>query len=254
MRLLKKDERSRIKKSVAKEQVLAYVLNSVPSKLVSSMFPERKVFRDSLLPQKISYLIESAVTKFDVLYDDCSTGSNKSSKLFIKWLDYERSVVCVAAHSLFSDSCASVDAKRTVLTLILSTAYEGILKQITVELEKVSQPIPNQEKVLPSDDTALHRICGWALKSVTDKVSEQCKAQPTEQVKDEMRFLKTLKLPKEQKEYLPESVKYLDRGGLTFMKFNLLPWMRAIYRGANSPTFEPTELRKVWREAFSSKQ
>ncbi len=181
-----------------------------------------------MLPQKISHLIESAVTKFDVLYDDCSTGSNKSSKLFIKWLDYERSVVCVAAHSLFSDSCASVDAKRTVLTLILSTAYEGILKQITVELEKVSQPIPNQEKVLPSDDTALHRICGWALKSVTDNVSEQCKAQPTEQVKDDMRFLKTLKLPKEQKEYLPESVKYFDRGGLTFMTFNLLPWMRAI--------------------------
>ncbi len=46
VRLLKKDERSRINKSVAKEQVLAYVLNSVPSKLVSSMFPERKVFWD----------------------------------------------------------------------------------------------------------------------------------------------------------------------------------------------------------------
>ncbi len=145
------------------------------------------VFWDSLLPDKINHLIESAVAKFEVLYDDCSTGSNKSSKLFIKWLDYERSVVCVEADSLFPDSCASADAKRTVLTLILSTTYEGILKQITIELKIISQPIPNQETVLPSDDTALHRICGWALKSVMDNLSKQCKAQPTEQVNDEMR-------------------------------------------------------------------
>ena len=74
---------------------------------------------------------------------------------------------------------------------------------------------------------ALHRICGWALKSVIDnlKVSEQSKRQSSEQVGDTLKLLKALKLPNDDK---PRALQYLDRGGLTFMLDAFLPWMRAI--------------------------
>ena len=32
----------------------------------------------------------------------------------------------------------------------------------------------------PSDEVSLHRVCGWALNSVIDNVSQQSKRQPME--------------------------------------------------------------------------
>ena len=230
VRLLKKNERKEVKSSVSEEEVLTYVMNTVPPKLVSSLFTDRQEFWDSLLSERLNAIVQVAVAKFKELYDECGTGSNKSSRLFIRWLDYERSQVCLEAGCLYPESSESEDSKRTVITLILSTVYDGILKQMALELEKISQPTLDPEvtaPVQPSDETALHRICGWALKSVTDNVSKQCKSVSGE-VSDSLRLLKMLKLPNDQKEHLPESVKHLDRGGLTFMRFTLLPWMIAV--------------------------
>ena len=71
----------------------------------------------------------------------------------------------------------------------------------------------------PSYKVSLHRICGWALESVIDKVSQQSKRQPMEPECVEMlRILHLLKLPNDQKIHLPDAVQYLDRGGLTFMR------------------------------------
>ena len=81
----------------------------------------------------------------------------------------------------------------------------------------------------PSDEASLHMICGWALKSVIDKVSQQSKRQPMEPECVEMlRILHLLKLPNDQKIHLPDIVQYLDRGDLTFMRITLFPWMFAV--------------------------
>ena len=81
----------------------------------------------------------------------------------------------------------------------------------------------------PSDEVSVHRICGWALKSVIDKVSQQSKRQPAEpEYKEILRILHLIKLPSDQKIHLPDVVQYLDRGGLTFMRMTLFPWMFAV--------------------------
>ena len=130
---------------------------------------------------------------------------------------------------------------------------------MAVELEKISQPTLDPEviaPVQPSDETALHRICAWALNSVTDNVSKQSKSMSGE-MSDSLRLLKMLKLPNDQKEHLPESVKHLDQGGLTFMKFTLLPWMIAVedrmvqhlnhqsYRTYGDKLFKVSKLLKI---------
>ena len=82
---------------------------------------------------------------------------------------------------------------------------------------------------IPSDDTALYRISGWALKSTIDYRKWMLKrgAGTTVQVQQELDLLSALKRLNVAKSSLPLGAQYLDRGGLTFMHSSLLPWMRA---------------------------
>ena len=81
-----------------------------------------------------------------------------------------------------------------------------------------------------SDNVALHRICGWALKSVTDILTQQSKQDVKDKVSlnEKLELIGALKLPSDEKCNLSDALQYLDRGSMTFMKLDLLPWMRSI--------------------------
>ncbi len=235
-KMLNISERQYLKTSVQNEVVLVGVLKSVPAQLIGHLFPEREVFWKSLLPEKIGVLVQSAVTKLLTLCDECGSGSSKSTRLYLNWLDYERSLVCKTKKTegmvvVGLDHDASEDTKRTVITLIMNTVFQYVSQQMANEIEKLSTPAPSaSQEVSPSDETALHRICGWALKSVTDNLMKQSKEQSGagDKLSDYLKLLEALKLPKQHNKHLPQAVQYLDRGGLTFMKFSLMPWMLAI--------------------------
>ena len=116
------------------------------------------------------------------------------------------------------------------MTLIMSTVYNGAAQQMAKEIEQTmgtgtEDPCPSS-----SDDVALHRICGWALKSVTDILTQQSKQEVKDKVSlnEKLELIRALKLPSDEKCNLPDALQYLDRGGLTFMKLDLLQWMRSI--------------------------
>ena len=75
----------------------------------------------------------------------------------------------------------------------------------------------------PSDHTALYRISGWAIKSAIDYRLK--KRDKREELEDELQLLKALRRPQWSMVTLPRGAQYLDRGGLTFMKAEFLPWM-----------------------------
>ena len=196
--------------------MVACILKNVPTQLISPLFPEREVFWHSLLPEKIVLLVGSAVAKFVTLYDECGKGSSKSSRLYLKWLEYERSLVCKSmrtertVHSVLIDNSvlASENTKRTVITLIMNTVFQSVSQKMANEIEKLSNPCTSHEdtRVSPSDETTLHRICGWALRSVNDNMRKQSKQQSSEKLSDHLKLLEALKLPKEHKEHLPDAV------------------------------------------------
>ena len=232
VRLLNAGEREQLLDCVI-EDVLSYVLKEVPDKLISDLFPERKVFWLSLLPEKIQTLVHSAVIKYLTLYKECGQIKDRSAVLYMKWLQYERTLVCTSMQAsepimdMYKEGVGDVseDTIRTVVTLILNTVYKGIVKQMANKIEHTfCTATTDDTSTSPSDDVALHQICGWALKSVIDKVSEQSKRQSSEQVRDTLELLKALKLPNDDKIHLPHALKYLDRGGLTFMLDAFLPW------------------------------
>ena len=81
----------------------------------------------------------------------------------------------------------------------------------------------------PSDEVALHRICGWALKSAIDHVHTQTQiSKENTTYTRQLELLKAMKLVHCDKHLLPMPVQYLDRGGLTFLKSLFWPWMTSI--------------------------
>ena len=105
----------------------------------------------------------------------------------------------------------------------------------------------------PSDDIALHRICGWALKSAVDHLHTQiwiCASLQHGKVSSQLELSRFLKLPDSDKCLLPKSVQYLDldRGGLAFFKSPSWPWMAA--RNQDSRIIKPEILPCTWGQNF----
>ena len=103
-RLLNSEERKQLVNRVEKDEVLMHVQKIVPSHLVSDLFPERELYWKSLLPDKLKSLVYTGVSKYLQLYEECGKGRDRNSTLYLKWLDYERSLVCKSLQSVESGS------------------------------------------------------------------------------------------------------------------------------------------------------
>ena len=53
----------------------------------------------SLLPDELKVLVHAGVSRYLELYKECSKGTDKNSKLYLNWLEYERSLVCKSLQS-----------------------------------------------------------------------------------------------------------------------------------------------------------
>ena len=80
----------------------------------------------------------------------------------------------------------------------------------------------------PSDNVAMHRLCGWALFSVIDHLKTQVKKSNKPSYVEQLTFANILKLASNDKHLLPPPVQYLDRGGMTFLRGELWPWMHKV--------------------------
>lgn len=93
VKLLNADERIHLLNRIVKEDVLAYIQKVVPSRLFNQLVPARAAFWKCLLPDKIPTLVYSAVSKYITLYQECGKGADKNTELYLKWLQYERTLV-----------------------------------------------------------------------------------------------------------------------------------------------------------------
>ena len=112
--------------------------------------------------------------------------------------------------------------------VILNAIYQGIQQQMANKIEEISFGTSERGMTEPSDIVALHRICGWALKSAIDQHHKHLKAKPSSDMANELNLLEAMKLPSEAKQSLPLALQHLDRGGLTFVRSPFMPWMQGI--------------------------
>lgn len=212
------------------------VIDRAEHELCETLFPERvKLWQYIQNNQQLEPLITYTVDRYLKLYETCSSTGDPDAELFLKWLDIMRSLTCDdlktdETRKLLQgihDNCdVSKATKQSLTAIILNAIYLELRQQMADEVEQVSierhVQTTETELALPSDDVSLHRICGWALKSTIDHFTKLSKATK------ELELARSLKLPLTDKHLLPKPVQYLDRGGLTFLRLSLCPWMKAL--------------------------
>lgn len=206
---------------IDKNKLAVYVNAKVSSELFAECFPERALLWGYIEKNQLTEIIESTAEKYlQLYYSNNARAQDKNSVLFLGWLNLLRSLT-----SEFVDNETSISVskatKRTLFVMVLNAIYLGLSKQMAETVEQISV---NYQSACtggskPSDDIAMHRICGWALKSVKDHLASQS---------DKFKLANDLTLPSSDKHLLPLPVQYLDRGGLTFLKPKLWPWMASL--------------------------
>ena len=237
-------------KEIDKVTLMNAVISRTERELLGDLFPERlRLWEQLKSTNKVQSLVNFSTDKYLKLYDTCSAVCDKDAELFLRWLDVVRSFTCkqsqteataVLLSQLFDGCAASDSSQQTLLAIILNAVYLGLSQQMAKTVEEISLATHESETTesgvssssKPSDDVALHRICGWALKSASDHLYTQLSTCTTQanssKLSREYELICSLKLLGSNKCLLPKPVQYLDRGGLTFFKPSFWSWMTAI--------------------------
>ena len=125
----------------------------------------------------------------------------------------------------------SEDTRRVVVCDILHNLQALLQKEVCDEIEQSYTSETNKTATAQgSDDVALYRLGGWALFSATKFRCKAVKLSPSncDVLKEEIELLNAIKIPHDEKDTLPPALQYLDRGGLTFPRQELLPYLKEI--------------------------
>ena len=223
-------------------KIMDCVYFRVEKEMFGELFPKRQQIWEHIksCPDELYTLVNYSVNEYLKLYKTCASVAAKDSELFLRWfLRWLGSLTCEEKQTDVTKTMTQLvcgipgdkETQGSTVAIVLNAVHWGISQQMSNSLEKISsshhedtQP-PIEEK--PSDDVAMHRICGWALKSASDhlkaqmKNAEQKKPAILNSIKNVLDFAISLKLPNADKHLLPNPVNYLDRGGLTFLKPSL---------------------------------
>ena len=235
-RQLNMQEKSDLVKCISRKEVIAHVKKTVPNELVPSLYPDRLFFWESICESEESkQFLDQNIDRYLFLYKKHAKGKDKYASLYLDWLNVIRSFTCPSQQtmetklewSLVSGTYGgglAEDGQVTVIASILHAVQDSIHAQMATLIEGLGKTD------VQSDDTALYRVSGWALKSTIDhrkKDLKQGRGNP-ESIKMELAILNKLKCSKDTKASLPIGTRTLDRGGLTFLNPALIVWARAV--------------------------
>ena len=207
-----------------------------------TIYPERKALWDFIrCSRELPNFISVAKARFMQLYMSCGKGSNKYAHFFRAWKEYMVTHTCDNPSpeniAIWEKLVASYpyaipeDDKRIILCDVLHTLQSQLTAHIAKDLEKIDQGNEHEEpEAIPSDDTALYRIGGWAILSARKFRESYIKKskESSEEMQEDIQLLKDLQIAHDSKKAmeLPSGLAELDRGRLTFPKEELLLYLR----------------------------
>ena len=202
----------------------------------------RKLIEQQILDDRYSELrnlVDHMYSSYVTLVSEVGKGVKKDRKahLTMRWMKSLNSYLDGSSDNanmcrfLFTGlpSDSSIGTIRSVTGIIHSLVYDFA----QTESYSISQPLDVKQNVTPEDDVSLYRISGAALcqmiKLRKDTLSEKkgkrkLTSDSRGQMETELDLLLQLKQP--NKSHLPEALKLLDEGNLTFIKKDLLNFVR----------------------------
>ena len=140
----------------------------------------------------------------------------------------ENAMVCRPVYTELSKEYSSVTI-RAVTGILHSLVYDFA----QTESYSASQPLDVQHNITPEDDVSLYRISGAALCQMIqlrkDTLSEKKgkrKITPQSRSEMEIELHLLMQLKETDKSHLPNALKVLDEGNLTFVKKDFLNFVR----------------------------
>ena len=177
----------------------------VEGDLFGDLFPERVELWEHL---HSGNRLQNLAEKYLKLYDECSCVCDKDAELFLRWLDVMRSFTCKEAQTeetkaLLIQILDGLSVSDVTQQTMLAIIHLGLCKQMAETVEEISLAIHESADLetsgsKPSDDVALHRICGWALRSAANHLRTQmstCASQEHNRLSSQLELTRFLKLP-----------------------------------------------------------
>ena len=230
-------DRAKLKEFVTKEMDSGHHLKC---------FPERQAFWKACV--ETGAMEAFILALFDQYLKLLRTlkGREKYSSLQVKWMDFVREVL----HRLSTGTEASIQwdagvsktalkpsmSTKTAIVSSLARAVFAFYQQAMVSMKEGdcdSQEEEEEEEEVDvveetgvgADEASLHRLGGFALYALIK--AHQKSANP-----DVLSILKSIRMPLDAKAVdLPSNIQHLDKGGMTFMKKEMVGYLAMVCVG-----------------------
>ena len=213
-------------------------------------------FCSSVDPKGLNFLAQHLQEGFVKLYNDCSSEKEHYLQFQIKWHKHcsyllveknyqltqlglhpddpiSREVFMVRSqwHKLKEQHSLGNVTSCTFLSLFCSCVFENLLQECHKVMQKFKKLADVQKDPVADSEDVYYRFGGAAIASMLHSRYEKLKQHSGDdkQLSEETTILQKLSIHKEQeKEHIPDSLKYRDKGHMYFPCKELLPLVKEV--------------------------
>ena len=215
------------------------VKSEVGSGLHLTHFPERKQFWERCVGDVVlDEFIAALWLEYARLLGECLKGREKYASFQVKWMGLLRlllhepskleSPLVQLWEKMVQSSEGSAGSRNAIGICIARSVFMCCQKSIVTMKEGETLLLDGEQSTTvwtdeDVDEASLYRLGGYALHS-TIKAFEGRKGNYSKQ----LTLLHSLRMPVNEKVYLPPNIFHLDKGGMTFMRKELLGYLAKV--------------------------
>ncbi len=225
-----------------KTGLLAFVKEQVSSGAHLHFFTldSRQAFWEQCIQTaELEDLVAALFEKYISILERCFKGREKYARLQIEWMESVRAAQHdhdrpqEEATSRWADLLETIPNPSTATSSILSCASRAVFMYCQQTIVNVKEGVETSEEVaeelgpleeagLTTDEASLYRLGGFALHTVL-------KASTSPAI---VSVLTAIRMPLAEKIDLPSNIIYLNRGGMTFMRKDMLGYLSLVWKSS----------------------
>ena len=251
-RSLRKKEKEAIVahlESISEDEILDSIQGKMIGQLHMHVYKDRLALFQELCSahvSKLKSLCHHLTELFVATYTECDKGKDKYARFQVKWHESSAQFLLEPTNTSSSTSsgchiiwdhvstAASLESKNAVMIAIVSSVYDHLLHvvlQYACTLNSGGESSTCTTEMNPEPDETYYRFGGGALADMLHLRYKKMKSKTCtnkDKVSREIQVLKWIQMEDADKEKLPESLKYRDRGHMYFPRAKVIPFIKEL--------------------------
>ena len=252
-RILKKKEKEDIVahlESISEDEVFDSIQGKVIGQLHMHVYGDRlALFKElcSAYASRLKSMCHHLTELFVATYMECDKGKDKYARFQVRWHESTARFLLEPTNTSSSPSgshiiwdhvstSASLESKNAVMIAIVSSVYDHLLHVVLQYARTLSSVCESQSSTCttemnPEPDETYYRFGGGALADMLHLRYKKMKNKTCtnkDKVSREIQVLKWIQMEDADKEKLPESLKYRDRGHMYFPCAKVIPFIKEL--------------------------